>query len=182
MARTGMIRRSLALVAVLGLVAAACAAPASDDPPGDTEPPGAAATCPEGTVDCDDTPTDGVPPPPPPSDGDQLGSPADGGVRAVQIDGVWVFEYTPGGGMDALHSGTPEIVDGCLVIDDTIVVWDSGSMDEAAAAIAAVRAGESPQLLIGGGGLSIDEGTDPSQFPDVITERCGTRAVWFASP
>ncbi len=104
------------------------------------------------------------------------------GPRATEIDGVWVFEYSPNGGMDALHGGTPEIVDGCLVIDSTIVVWPSDKLDEAAAAIAAVKAGESPQLLIGGGGLSIEEGTDPSQIPASISELCPTDAVWFASP
>ena len=45
------------------------------------------------------------------------------GIEAFQIDGVWVFQHQPEFSMDALHGGTPEIVDGCLVIDKTIVVW-----------------------------------------------------------
>ncbi len=280
-----MILRTVAFVAAMGLVAAACAASQDDGAAAGDGPPGIAATCPEGTVDCNDTQMDDAWPPDLPGGDGQSGMLVDGalsvtdalafkgseviavqgfviiqdgtarlcdalaesfppqcgqagivivnpqdlpdvglvqegttqwsddvvsvlgyakdgeltiasnvnassapdegddgGVTAIQIDGVWVFEYTPNGGMDALHSGIPEIIDGCLVIDDTIVVWDSARLDEAAAAISAAKAGESPQLLIAGGGLSLDEGTDPSQIPDAITEKCQTRAVWFAAP
>ena len=290
MFRTNRFVRPLAIAAVLGMVAAGCAA-SSDDGATDADlPPAAGDTCPEGTPDCNDTPDDPALPPFSGQDGDDgagpLGLIVDGGLtvdqalaytgteviavqgyvltqdgttrlcdalaesfppqcgaagvvitnpsalqdmvlleqgttqwsdvpvtilatisneelmiasnvnalagdaggdsdnrpRATQIDGVWVFEYSPNGGMDALHGGTPEIVDGCLVIDSTIVVWPSDKLDEAAAAIAAARAGESPQLLIGGGGLSIEEGTDPSQIPTVVSDLCPTNAVWFASP
>ena len=102
-----------------------------------------------------------------------------GGIEALQIDGVWVFQHRPRFGNDALHGGTLEIVDGCLVIDNTIVVWHVDRIDQAAGAVAAVKAGKSPQLLIGGGGISVEEGTRPDQFPTVITQRCPTSAVWF---
>ena len=104
------------------------------------------------------------------------------GIEAFQIDGVWVFQHQPAGFNEALHGGTPEIVDGCLVIDKAIVVWHADRIDEAAKAIAAVKAGESPQLLIGGGGISIDEGARPDQFPTVITDQCPTSTVWFGAP
>ena len=103
------------------------------------------------------------------------------GIEAFQIDGVWVFQHQPEYSMDALHSGTAEIVDGCLVIDNSIVVWHADRIDEAAKAIAAVKAGESPQLLIGGGGISIDEGARPDQFPTIITDQCPTSTVWFGA-
>ena len=282
---TKKILRSLALVVAVGMVAAACAATQDDGAVTGDDSPGNAATCPEGTVDCNDTPIEGVERPGPPGDDGQSGMLVDGGlgvadviayngsevvavqgfviiedgaarlcdalaesfppqcgqagivivnpqnlpdmvlveegttqwsddvvsvlgyvedgeltiasnvsassapvegddagVAAIQIDGVWVFEYTPNSGMAALHSGTPQIIDGCLVIDDTIVVWDSAKLDEAASAIVAAKAGERTPLLIAGGGLSLDEGTDPSQIPDTITEKCQTRAVWFAAP
>ncbi len=291
---TKMILRSLTLVVAMGMVTAACAATQDDGAVTGDESPGIAATCPEGTVDCNDTPMGDAEPPGPPGGDGQSGMLVDGGlsvadaiaykgdeavavqgfvviqegvarlcdalaesfppqcgqagivivnpqdlpdtdlveegttqwsddvvsvlgyiedgeltvaanvnaagasdeggvggvtdeegvggVTAVQIDGVWVFEYSPNSGMTALHSGTPQIIDGCLVIDDTIVVWDSAGLDQAAAAIDAAKAGESPQMLIGGGGLSLDEGTDPSEIPDAITEKCPTRAVWFAAP
>ena len=102
-------------------------------------------------------------------------------IEAQQVGGVWVFSHDPTSGMDALHGGTPEIVDGCLVIDDTIVVWHVDTMDEAAAAVAAAQAGESPPLLIAGGGLSVEEGSDPADIPGVITDRCSTDAVWFGA-
>ena len=107
---------------------------------------------------------------------------SDEGIEALQIDGVWVFQHQPGSGMEALHSGTPEIVDGCLVVDNTIVVWHVDRIDEATEVIAAVNAGESPQLLIGGGGISVDEGARPDHFPTVITDQCPTSAVWFGAP
>ena len=107
---------------------------------------------------------------------------SDGGIEALQIDGVWVFQHQPEAAMDALHGGTPEIVDGCLVIDNTIVVWHVDRIDEATEAIAAVKAGESTQLLIGGGGISLDEGDRPDQIPTVIADRCPTSAVWFGAP
>ena len=107
---------------------------------------------------------------------------SDGGIEALQIDGVWVFQHQPEFANQALHGGTPEIVDGCLVVDNTIVVWHVDRIDEATEAIAAVKAGESPQLLIGGGGISVDEGARPDEFPTVITDRCPTSAVWFGAP
>ncbi|MCI0895005.1 MAG: hypothetical protein J4N84_08905 [Chloroflexi bacterium] len=104
------------------------------------------------------------------------------GIGALQIDGVWVFQHQPEFAMNALHGGTPEIVDGCLVIGNTIVVWHVDRIDEAAGAISAVKSGESPRLLIGGGGISLDEGARPDQIPAVITGRCPTSAVWFGAP
>jgi hypothetical protein len=112
-------------------------------------------------------------------------SDADGdrtGIEAFEIDGVWVFQHQPEVAMDALHSGTPEIVNGCLVVDNTIVVWHFDRTDDAAEAIAAAKAGESPQLLIGGGGISLDEGATPDQIPTIITDLCPTSAVWFGAP
>ena len=107
---------------------------------------------------------------------------SDEGIEALQLDGVWVFQHQPEISGDALHSGTPEIVDGCLVVGNTIVVWHFDRIDEADEAIAAVRAGESPQLLIGGGGISVDEGTPPDEIPTVISDRCPTSTVWFGAP
>ena len=104
------------------------------------------------------------------------------GIEALQIDGGWVFQHQPEFTMNALHGGTPKIVDGCLVIDNTIVVWHVDRIDEAAGAISAVKSGESPRLLIGGGGISLDEGARPDQIPAVITGRCPTSAVWFGAP
>ncbi|MCH8991960.1 MAG: hypothetical protein IIA44_09470, partial [Acidobacteria bacterium] len=59
-------------------------------------------------------------------------SDADGdrtGIEAFQIDGIWVFQHRSEAAMDALHSGTPEIVNGCLVVDATIVVWHIDGID-----------------------------------------------------
>ena len=104
------------------------------------------------------------------------------GIEAIDIDGVWVFRHDPESSMAALHSGTPEILNGCLMIDNTVVVWHTDAFEDAAAAIAAAKAGASRQYLIGGGGLSVTEGADPMQIPEVISDRCSTEAVWFGAP
>lgn len=163
----GMKGRAAVLgIAVLMVVVAACGPTATD---GDAE---------VGDGDSRIEPSHSVVP--------ELGLPLnhgdDGGIEALQIDGVWVFEHRPESSMNALHGGTPEVVDGCLYIDNTIVVWHVDRIDQAAGAIAGVKAGKSSQLLIGGGGMSIEEGTRPDQFPTVITERCPTSAVWFNAP
>jgi hypothetical protein len=104
------------------------------------------------------------------------------GIEALQIDGVWVFQHQPEAHNDALHSGTPEIVNGCLVVDNTVVVWHVDRIGDATDVIAAAKAGESPELLIGGGGISLDEGARPDQIPSVITDLCPASAVWFGAP
>ena len=93
-----------------------------------------------------------------------------------------MFTHDPEGADAALHSGTPEIVNGCLVVDNTIVVWHVDRLDEVDEAVAAAKAGGSPQLLIGGGGISLDEGASPDQIPSIITDLCPTSAVWFGAP
>ena len=95
--------------------------------------------------------------------------------------GVWVFQHDPETVMQALHSGIAEIVNGCLYVDDAIVVWHVDRLDEAARVIAAVQSGEQPDLLIGGGGISLDEGASPEDLPPVITDLCPTSVVWFGS-
>jgi hypothetical protein len=105
-----------------------------------------------------------------------------GAIDALQVDGVWIFQHNPSIAMDALHGGFAEIRDGCLYVDDTIVVWHVSQLDEARQTVAAVRAGERPELLVGGGGISIVEGGQQVEIPAVILERCAAIAVWFGSP
>ncbi len=84
--------------------------------------------------------------------------------------------------MAALHSGVAEIENGCLYVDDAIVVWQTDQIDQAAQTIANLRAGEQPELRIGGGGISIEEGATPEDIPSVITDRCPTSTVWYGNP
>lgn len=106
-----------------------------------------------------------------------------GTVEALRIDGVWVFQHQPGEvSLTALHGGVAEIKNECLYVDDAIVVWRTDQIDQAAQAIADVQAGEQPDLRIGGGGISIDEGAAPEDIPSVITERCPTTTVWYGNP
>ena len=111
-----------------------------------------------------------------------VASPDGADLEAIQIESVWVFQHNPEGSNAALHSGTAEIVDGCLIVDNTIVVWHVDRIDDATRAIAAIKAGDTPHLLVGGGGLSIVEGASPDLIPTFITERCPTQAVWYGAP
>ena len=100
----------------------------------------------------------------------------DRGIEAVLIDGVWVFQNRPEVIWLASGGGTPEIVDGCLYIGDSLVVWRADDIDQAAGAIAAVRAGESPLLRFPGGVVENEKGIG---FPSVITDRCATSRLWI---
>jgi hypothetical protein len=104
------------------------------------------------------------------------------GVEAVQIDDVWVFQHDPVGWDDALHGGSAEIKDGCLYVDGAIVVWHVDEIDEVGEIIANLKAGQHREVLIGGGGISLDEGASPEDITATITDRCATSAVWFGAP
>ena len=106
-------------------------------------------------------------------------------IKATQIDGVWVFRYDPQGWHDALLEGPASIVDGCLYIGDYLVVWHVDRLGELEGIIAAVQAGEEPEVAVGGSGRVV--GTDPEgggfwELPSVIAEHCSADAVWFGSP
>jgi ABC-type glycerol-3-phosphate transport system substrate-binding protein len=104
------------------------------------------------------------------------------GVTAQQVSGTWVFTHDPDAFNEALHSGVPEIRDGCLYVDDTIVVWHASDIAYAEQLVEDVEAGMTPDVLVPGGGLSLDEGASPIQIPKTIRDRCPTNAVWFAGP
>ncbi|MBL4685368.1 MAG: hypothetical protein JKY37_12310 [Nannocystaceae bacterium] len=101
------------------------------------------------------------------------------GVEAKQIDGVWVFEHHSPDSMQALHGGVPTIVDGCLLVDGAVVIWHDSTIAEVTRLIAAVKAGESPTVSVGGGGMSVEEGASADDFPSAVTQRCSTTTIWF---
>ena len=103
-------------------------------------------------------------------------------VQAVEVDGVWVFQHDPAEvSNDALHSGTPAIVNGCLVIDDAVVIWPSDQIDQAEHVVSGVLAGDVRSVTVSGGGLSLDEGATPDQLPGAVVTQCAADAVWFAA-
>ena len=114
---------------------------------------------------------------------------ADGGesrdgdeISPVCVDGVWVFEYSPDWSMDALMTGRAEIENGCLKIDNAVVIWNSETMDQAGDLVARVRSGEHPTVKMGGGGDSLDEGGSDFKVPSVIEERCApVTGLWYGS-
>ena len=104
-------------------------------------------------------------------------------VEAQQRDGVWVFTYAeePGTEMQALGGGRAAVVDDCLWMGDAIVIWHDHQLSAVDDVIARVRDGEALDLQVGGGGLSLAEGSTVDDFPAVVSEHCPTSEVWFAS-
>ncbi len=104
-------------------------------------------------------------------------------VEAMDIDGVWVFafEEPPTYSMDALHSGTAEVVDGCLLIDDTVIVWWSDQLADVDDILAGLAAGATVDVQLGGGGFALGEGATLDQFPDAVRSRCTASGLWYAS-
>jgi hypothetical protein len=105
-------------------------------------------------------------------------------IQAAQIDGVWVFEYDDPTGAGAGFTGKASIADGCLFVGPFILVWPAEQLDDARLTIAAIRAGELPELSVGGYDISpasAAESGEPLSIPSVIAEHCSTDSVWFAS-
>lgn len=105
---------------------------------------------------------------------------ATAGVEPTEIDDVWIFQHDSLGGDGAGHGGVAEIRNSCLYVDDAVVVWHESQIGQAEDLIRDIKAGERPEVLLGGGGISLDEGDTP--IPSVITDLCPTRVVWYSSP
>lgn len=102
------------------------------------------------------------------------------GIIAHRASDVWLFSHDPSGGEDALHSGSVTVVDGCLLVDGAVVVWHRSHLAAAAEIAEAVMAGNQLHISVGGGGISA-EGEDAGGLPVLITQKCPTMTVWFAS-
>jgi hypothetical protein len=104
-------------------------------------------------------------------------------VDAQQRDGVWVFTYSEAPAIDneALGGGRAAVEDDCLWMGEAVVVWHDHHLDAVDEVIARVRAGEVLDLQLGGGGLSLAEGSTVDDFPAVVSEHCATSEIWFAS-
>ena len=100
-------------------------------------------------------------------------------VEALQIGGVWVFQHTTDEAMLAAFWGPAEIVDGCLFVNDTIVIWHVSRLDDVQAAIVAIQSGDPVQLETGGGGRSLDDG---DQIPTAISDHCSTSSWYYGAP
>ena len=71
---------------------------------------------------------------------------------------------------------------GCLQVDDSVVVWYAHHLDTVEEIIGRIDKGETVELLVGGGGRSLDEGDTMGDFPDIVREHCSPSAIWYTSP
>lgn len=113
--------------------------------------------------------------------GHDAGGPDAGvGFTERQYEGVWVFEYAPDLYLAALMTGVARIENGCLYVNDTVVVWDASRGADAEQAITLVQQGLDLEVTLGGGTWPV--GDEPVFEPvrSAVNERCpGT--VFFAA-
>ena len=104
-------------------------------------------------------------------------------VEAQKVNGAWVFSYadSPTSSDLALHGGQAAVVDGCLEVDDTVVIWHRHHLDTVEEIIGRIDKGETVDLSVGGGGRSLDEGDTMGDFPDIVREHCSPSAIWYTS-
>ena len=105
-------------------------------------------------------------------------------IEAQKMNGAWVFSYAkePTVSMEALGGGQAAVVDGCLQVGDSVVVWYRHHLDTVEETIGRIEKGEMVELFTGGGGFSLDEGSTVNDFPDSVREHCSPRAVWYTGP
>ncbi len=91
-------------------------------------------------------------------------APENGHLISTQIDGVWVFFWPelPEGAVvvneQSRLAGKARISEGCLYVDDQVVVWQEGRRGDIEAAIRDVREGK--EIMLEGAGASFPP--DPS--------------------
>lgn len=104
-------------------------------------------------------------------------------VVPQQIGEVWVFAYSepPLSWNDALNTGEALVVDGCLEVGGAVVIWHQDQLGTVEEAITRLEQGEILSLQVGGGGLSLSEGSTVEDFPAEVLEHCSATAVWFSS-
>ena len=105
-------------------------------------------------------------------------------IVTEKIDDTWVFFYDelPSVSMQSKFEGKASISDGCLYVDNMIVIWDRQRFEELKQTILRLQDHKIVRLHGGGGGVSLSEGATPDQIPRVITDRCKTSTVWFSEP
>lgn len=101
------------------------------------------------------------------------------GITASQFEGTWLFGHRPQVSMAALHGGIATIDDGCLLVDGAAVVWYEDALPAAQELVDLIQSGETVSVLVGGGGISLDEGGGP--LPTIITDRCSVTTVWYGA-
>lgn len=110
-------------------------------------------------------------------------SPWQAPVNPVQMDGAWVFTYSlpQGGSMDALLTGQAAVVDGCLQVDDFVVIWRQSHLSTIDEIIGRINDGETVTVSLGGGGGSVDEGNSVEDFPRNVSDRCSLSGIWHSA-
>lgn len=100
-------------------------------------------------------------------------------IESVQLNDVWILQQDSLEGNEALHTGIAEIRNDCLYVGDAVVVRDHEQLNQAEELIAKVKAGEEPEISLGGRGARLDD--LDAQTSSSISRACPTQVVWFTA-
>lgn len=103
-------------------------------------------------------------------------------IESSQVNGVWIFQIEPGVAQDARLQGVARVVDGCLHVDDNVVVWQSSDAQKVEALVSSLMDRPAREVVLGGGGSSLRKSSAVDAFFAELTELCPTSEVWSAGP
>lgn len=104
------------------------------------------------------------------------------GIESSMVEGVWVFFDQPGISADARFEGTAKIVDGCLSVDEYIVIWQKPDAAAMTKLVESLREGASTRVVLGGAGARILMDTSLAETLRELTQHCAASSVWFSAP
>lgn len=104
------------------------------------------------------------------------------GIESSMVDGVWVFFDQPGISPDARLEGTAKIVEGCLSVDEYVVIWKKPDAAAVTTLVESLREGASTRVVLGGAGSSVMIDSAPGDTLGELVRYCSASSVWFSGP
>jgi hypothetical protein len=98
------------------------------------------------------------------------------------VDGVYTFFHEETSWSDALLGGSAHIADGCLYVDDAVVVWPAADLSPIQTLVHWVGTRSPLVVSLGGGARTRDEGEPFELDFEELLAACPTSTVWFSAP
>lgn len=89
------------------------------------------------------------------------------------IEDVWIFNHESSWGEQARFHGAAEIKDGCLLVNDVVVIWDRSRVTVASELVDAALSVQSREVSLVGG--------HTEQVPSEVAARCNVGSVFLNS-
>jgi hypothetical protein len=103
-------------------------------------------------------------------------------AQTRQVDDVYTFFHEETSWSDALLGGSAHVADGCLYVDDAVVVWPAEDFFLIETLIRWVSARGPLLVSFGGGGRTRDEGDPFERDFEGLLAACPTSTVLFSAP